>query len=153
MQQLNLPDYREYLQINPGNKTIFDRFRKKHVVLTPEEWVRQNFLLYMMHELNYPQGLLAVEYALELNGLSRRCDILSFDKTGTPRLIVECKAASVKITQKTFTQIATYNLKLKVDFLIVTNGLNHYCCLMDYKNNSYQFLEELPLFSQINSLG
>jgi hypothetical protein len=153
MQKLNLPPYDVNLRKMGGKIHIFDPIRKKFLVLTPEEWVRQNFLLYMMYVLGFPQGLLAVEYGLELNGLKRRCDILSFDKTGNPRLIVECKAATVKITQKTFTQIATYNLKLQVDFLIVTNGLNHYCCLMDYINNTYQFLEELPDFEQINSFG
>lgn len=149
MTPLNLPNFEKELNIDWEGKLIFDPFRKKKVSLTPEEWVRQNFLKHMVKNLGFPAGLLSVEMPLTLNGLTRRCDIVAFDNTAKPRLIVECKAASIKITQKTFTQIATYNLKLNVDFLMVTNGLNHYCCLIDYKNNKYSFLEELPSFEQV----
>lgn len=149
METLNLPDFSNILRFNESEKTIFDGFRKKKLVLTPEEWVRQNFLMHMVHYLGFPEGLLSVEMAIELNGLKRRCDIVGFDRNGNAKLIVECKSTSVKIDQKTFTQIATYNLKLKVDYLIITNGLNHYCCKMDYRNNSYSFLEELPLFKDL----
>lgn len=150
MEILNLPDFSKALRYSESKKTIFDSFRKKQLVLTPEEWVRQNFLMHMVHYLGFPEGLLSVEMAIELNGLKRRCDIVGFNKTGKAKLIVECKATSVKINQKTFTQIATYNLKLNVDYLIITNGLNHYCCKMDYVNNTYTFLEELPLFKEID---
>lgn len=149
MQTLNLPDFSNILQINKHKNTIYDPYRKKHVVLTPEEWVRQNFLAFMVHHLSYSAGLISVEMPIELNGLKRRCDIVAFDNLGKPRLIVECKATSINISQKTFTQIATYNLKLKVDFLVVSNGLNHYCCKMNYANNSYTFLKEIPNFSDI----
>jgi hypothetical protein len=149
MQQLNLPDYTSLLNINESNKTIFDSFRKKNVKLTPEEWVRQNFLMYLIHNRDFPKGLLSVEMALTVNDLSRRCDIVAFDNNGKPRVIVECKSTSVKITQKTFDQIATYNIKLMVDYLIVTNGINHFCCKMDYKNNSYSFLKEIPNYETI----
>ncbi len=149
MKPLNLPNYNPLIKVDLLNKTIYDNFRKKKVVLTPEEWVRQNFLAHMVHELNFPAGLLSVEMPIELNGLKRRCDIVAFDRTGKPKVIVECKATSVKINQKTFTQIATYNIKLQVDYLLVTNGLNHYCCIMDYLNNTYRFLEEIPTFEQI----
>jgi hypothetical protein len=127
VQALNLPDYSFLLRLNTNEGVIFDPFRKKNVKLTPEEWVRQNFLLFLTKDKGYSEGLLSVEMALTLNNLSRRCDIVAFDSTGKPRVIVECKAPSVKITQKTFDQIATYNLKLSVDYLIVTNGLNQYC--------------------------
>ncbi len=149
MEKLNLPIYPSDLKIQANQKTIFDPCRKKHVALTPEEWVRQNFLWYLHHDLNYPMGLLSVEMALNLNGLTRRCDIVAFNQTGKANAIIECKAPRVKITQEVFTQIATYNIKLQVDFLIVTNGLNHYCCKMDYINNSFDFTQELPLFSSL----
>ncbi len=150
MTALNLPDYSNCLQINRAKQSIFDPCRKAYVKLTPEEWVRQNFLQYLIQELSYPSGLLAVEMPITLNQLSRRCDIVSFNKEGKPLLIVECKAPQVKITQATFNQIATYNLKLQVDFLVVTNGLQHYCCHMNYKENSYQFLPEIPVFTKIS---
>lgn len=153
MQKLNLPDFTSLIKINKSQNTIFDSIRKKHLVLTPEEWVRQNFIWFMIKHLSYPEGLLAVEMQLKLNNLVRRCDIVGFNRNGRAKLIVECKAPHVAINQKTFDQIATYNLKLKVDVLIVTNGLKHYCCLMDYKNNSYQFIEELPTFQKIEGIN
>ncbi len=149
MQRLNLPDYSAVLRINKANNTIFDIVRKKHIKLTPEEWVRQNFIMFMITEHNYPAGLINVEMGLTLNNLTRRCDIVSFDKTGKPKVIVECKAPSVKITQKTFDQIAAYNLELDVDYLIVTNGLAHYCCKINRKENSYDFIEDVPDFNNI----
>ncbi|MBI9065974.1 MAG: type I restriction enzyme HsdR N-terminal domain-containing protein [Salinivirgaceae bacterium] len=149
MLKLNLPDFSDKLKINKVENTIFDVFRKKNIILTPEEWVRQNFLWYMKENLGYPEGLISVEMSLILNNLTRRCDIVAFNRKGQPKLIVECKAPQIKINQKTFDQIATYNLKLKVDFLVITNGINHYCCLMNYNDNSYSFIEEIPNFKQI----
>lgn len=149
MEKLNLPLYSKDLKMGQGQKNIFDPCRKKHVALTPEEWVRQNFIWHMHYDLNFPLGLLSVEMALNLNGLTRRCDIVAFNQSGKANAIIECKAPKVKITQDAFTQIATYNIKLQVDFLIITNGLNHYCCKMDYKNNSFSYLQELPKFSEI----
>ena len=151
MQQLNLPDYTASFRINNTDGTIFDSFRKKTVKLTPEEWVRQNFLMFLKIEKEYPVRLLSVEMGLTLNNLSRRCDIVGFDSNGQARLIVECKAPKVKINQKTFDQIAAYNLKLKVDYLIVTNGLSHYCCKMNYSDNSYAFLEDIPSYDIVRS--
>lgn len=148
MEALNLPNLTHILQINQQNKTIYDPCRKKHVSCTPEEWVRQNFLAFMVHFLAYPIGLVATEMTIELNRLKKRCDIVAFNNTGKPILIVECKATNIAISQKTFTQIATYNLKLKVDYLVVTNGLNHYCCKMNYEDNSYEFLQEIPHFKE-----
>ncbi len=147
MDKLNLPDYSAFLKVNPAKGTIFDSIRKKYVKLTPEEWVRQNFLWFLKIDKKYPEGLLAVETSLNLNNLLRRCDIVGYDKNGKARLIVECKAPGVKISQKTFDQIAVYNLKLKVDYLIVTNGMNHYCCLMNYAENSYKYMEDIPCFN------
>lgn len=150
MEALNLPEFNDILSINKTNNTIYDSFRKKHVSLTPEEWVRQNFLWFMVKNLGFREGLLSVEMPIELNGLKRRCDIVAFNTKAEPKLIVECKASSVKINQNTFTQIATYNLKLQVDYLILTNGLDHYCCKMDYYNNTYVFLEQLPTFEELD---
>lgn len=149
MEALNLPDFTNQLKSDSAKNIIYDSFRKKHVALTPEEWVRQNFLMFMFTVLNYPAGLLSVEMSIELNKLKRRCDIVAFNHQAQPKLIVECKATSIKINQQTFNQIATYNLKLKVDYLVITNGLEHYCCKMDYKNNTYSYLEKIPKFEEL----
>jgi hypothetical protein len=147
MDLLRLPDVSSQIKIDSTNNSIFDSFRKKFVALTPEEWVRQHFLHYLVQYLNYPAGLISVEMALQLNKLSRRCDIVVFTRNGVPKMIIECKAPKVKISQKAFDQVAAYNLKLKVDFLVVTNGLNHFCCKMDYTSNSYIYLNEIPDYS------
>ncbi|MFA6401654.1 MAG: type I restriction enzyme HsdR N-terminal domain-containing protein [Salinivirgaceae bacterium] len=149
MEVLNLPDYSQQLRISPKGDKIFDPIRKKYVALSPEEWVRQNFLLYLTQELQFPSGLISMEMTLTLNGLVRRCDMVVFDQMGIAKLIVELKAPSVTINQKTFDQIATYNLKLNVDYLVVSNGMKHYCCKMDYDKNSYHFLEEIPKYKEI----
>ena len=146
MQLLNLPPYEFKLRLNGTQKEIFDPFRKKYVVLTPEEWVRQNFLQFLVKERNFPASLIAVETGLKYNTLQKRADILVYDKQGQPYLMVECKAPSVKIIQDTFDQVARYNMAFKVKYLVVTNGVNHFCCVMDYENNSYKYLETVPLF-------
>jgi hypothetical protein len=119
------------------------------VILTPEEWVRQNFLKYVVDEKKYPAPLIAVEKEFKLNKLSKRSDAIVYNKQGNPVLIVECKAASVKIDQNVFDQIARYNMKLNVEFLIVTNGLEHYCCKINYKTQKYAFLKDIPEFNEI----
>jgi hypothetical protein len=146
MEQLNLPPYQFKLKKAGERVQIFDSIRKKYVVLTPEEWVRQNFLQYLIQEKNFPSSLIAVEAGLKYNQLQKRADVLVYDKSGSPFLMVECKAPSVKITQDTFDQIARYNVVFKVKYLVVTNGLNHFCCLMDYSDSSYQYLEIIPSF-------
>ena len=144
MQTLNLPTYNFKLK-NSQNKTlIFDKLRKKYIVLTPEEWVRQHFVHFLIEEKKYPESLIAIEKQLTINTLKKRTDILIFNTDGKPEIIVECKAPSIKISQKTFDQIARYNLQLKAKFLIVTNGLTHFYCKMDLKNKTYIFLKELP---------
>jgi hypothetical protein len=122
MQTLNLPTYNFKLK-NSQNKTlIFDKLRKKYVVLTPEEWVRQHFVHFLIDQKKYPETLIAIEKQLTINNLKKRTDILIFNSDGKPEVVIECKAPSIKISQKTFDQIARYNLQLKADFLIVTNG-------------------------------
>lgn len=146
MEALNLPTYSFNIKSEGQRKFIFDSLRKKYIALTPEEWVRQNFIRYLINEKNYPAGLIGVERSFEVNNLSKRCDILVYNLTGEPLLIVECKSFRVKIKQDTFDQIARYNIKYKVKYLVVTNGIDHYCCRMDYINNNYEFLEYIPDF-------
>ena len=146
MQVLNLPPYQFKLKQQGLRTHIFDSIRKKYVVLTPEEWVRQNFLQYLIQDKNFPASLIAVEAGLKYNQLQKRMDVLVYDKQGNPHLMVECKAPEVKITQDVFDQIARYNLVFKVKYLVVTNGLHHFCCVMDYVANSYSYLEIIPDF-------
>ncbi len=144
MQKLNLPSYNFKLKSNENKTLIFDNFRKKYVVLTPEEWVRQHFLNYLTDYKQYPKSLISVEKQLTVNNLKKRTDILVFNKEGNPEIIVECKAPSIKINQLTFDQIARYNLKLNAKYLVVTNGLQHFYSIVDQKNETYLFLKDLP---------
>jgi hypothetical protein len=148
MQTLNLPIYKFRIKSNENKLFIFDILRKKYVSLTPEEWVRQHFVHYLIEEKNYPISLIGVEKKLTINGLTKRTDILVFNTYGEPHIIVECKAPTIKINQATFDQIARYNLKLQANYLIVTNGLDHFYCTMDFKNEHYQFLKDIPNFPQ-----
>lgn len=145
MQRLNLPEYSFKTKVVDGKTQVFDAIRKKYVVLTPEEWVRQNFLQYLVNEKKYPASRIALEYPLQYNALSKRGDIVIFSKNGLPEIIIECKAPSVKVSQDTFDQAARYNFVLKLRYLVVTNGLQHYCCEMDYEKESYTFLPDLPV--------
>lgn len=146
MQELNLPSYSFRLKSSENKTLIFDIIRKKYVVLTPEEWVRQHIIHYLIEEKKYPQSLIAVEKKLELNGLTKRTDIVVFNKQGNPEIIIECKAPEVTINQTTFDQIARYNMTLNAPFLMISNGINHYYCTMDKVNQQYHFLPELPLY-------
>ena len=146
MQILNLPTYQFKLKKQGARNQIFDAIRKKYVVLTPEEWVRQNFLQYLIQDKKFPASLIAVEAGLKYNQLQKRMDVLVYDKQGSPHLMVECKAPEVKITQDVFDQIARYNMVFQVKYLVVTNGINHFCCLMDYTANTYSYLENIPDF-------
>ena len=147
MQQLNFPLYTFRLKSSENKPLIFDPIRKKFVVLTPEEWVRQHTVKHLIEAYNYPISLINVEKELRVNGLSKRYDIVVFKPDGSIRLIVECKAPKVKITQDTFDQIARYNLALKASHLMVTNGLNHYFCQMDYEEQKYIFLPDIPAYT------
>jgi hypothetical protein len=144
MTALNLPFYKFRIKSSENKRLIFDQLRKKYVVLTPEEWVRQHFVSYLLSEKKYPASLIAIEKELKINGLKKRTDILIFNKQGLPDIVVECKSPSVPITQTTFDQIARYNLNLNATYLIVTNGLQHFYCQMDRKNEQYVFLEDIP---------
>lgn len=143
---LSLPIYKLKMK-SEGEKTyIFDVVRKKYLLLTPEEWVRQNFIHYLNKEKKYPLGLMGVEQMVKYNSLKTRADIVMYNTEGKANIIVECKAPDVKITQDTFNQIAKYNSQLKVKYLLVTNGMNHYCCEMNYEKNEIVFLEEVPTY-------
>lgn len=149
MLPLNLPAYETKLCEQDGKTQILDPLRKCYVALTPEEWVRQHFVNYLCTCKAFPAALMANEVQIALNGMKRRCDTVVYDKELRPRVIVEYKAPTVKITKDVFAQISRYNLTLKVDYLIVSNGLKHYCCRMDYERNCYTFLQEIPEYGAI----
>ena len=149
MLELNLPPYKKKITKKDDKPFILDVIRRQYVALTPEEWVRQNFVHFLIEYKGYPQSLMANEVQLKLNGMSRRCDTVVYDRTLRPRVIVEYKAPSVSITQKVFEQICRYNMVLQVDYLIVSNGLAHYCCRIDYPTRSYTFLQEIPEYQSL----
>ncbi len=146
MQKLNFPAYDFRFKSSENKVAIFDDIRKKFVVLTPEEWVRQHVVRYLIDGVGFPKSRVNVEKLLKVNGLTKRYDVVVFHADGSIFLLVECKASHVSISQETFDQIARYNLTMKADYLMVTNGLHHYFCRMDFENSRYQFLRELPKY-------
>ena len=150
MQKLNFPTYSFRFKNSKNKVAIFDEIRKKFIILTPEEWVRQHVIRYLIEEKNFPKSYINVEKLIKVNDLSKRYDIVVYQPNGELFLLVECKAPEVKITQQTFDQIARYNLVLNAKYLMVTNGLNHYFCQMDFENEKYIFLQELPQFESHN---
>ena len=148
MDKLNLPEYDFRIRSDDGKQMIFDSIRKKFVALTPEEWVRQNFIEFLKKEKKYPETLMSVEKQIMVNGNQRRFDLLIYRRGGQAHLIAEFKAPSVKIAQDTFDQVVRYNMALRVEKVIVSNGLQHFACQIDYTNNSYAFLREIPEFRQ-----
>ena len=149
MQPLNLPQYEIRVSQRNGHPTIFDTLRRRYVALTPEEWVRQHFVHYLIEHLGYPAGLLANEVQLQVGDKHLRCDTLLYNKDLQPQMIIEYKAPSVTLTQRVFDQITAYNLLLHVPYLIVSNGLQHICCRMDYDNKKYTFIEDIPEYRQL----
>lgn len=148
MLELNLPHYEFSVTQSPPVK-IFDFIRKKYVALTPEEWVRQNFLKYLVEVKNYPASLIFLEQTLQVFKTQKRCDAVVYDKKGAPLMIMEFKAPEVAVTQKVFDQIARYNISLNVIYLIVSNGLKHFCCSIDTAAKSYRFLDDIPEYSAL----
>ncbi|MBR1427966.1 MAG: type I restriction enzyme HsdR N-terminal domain-containing protein [Prevotella sp.] len=146
---LNLPPYEIKISNKNGKTMIFDQLRRKYVALTPEEWVRQHFIHFLIDHKGYPQGLLTNEVQLQIGEKRLRCDTILYDKSLQPRMIIEYKAPSIAISQKVFDQITIYNFLLKVDYLIVSNGIQHYCCRMDYDNQRYCFLEDIPDYQSL----
>ena len=148
MKLLRFPTYKFRFKNSENKVAIFDLIRKKFIILTPEEWVRQHVVHYLLYDKNYPKSWINVEKIIKLKGLTKRYDVVVFNPDGSIFLLVECKAPEVKITQATFDQIARYNMTLKAQFLMVTNGLNHYFCQMDFENEAYVFLTQLPDYQQ-----
>ena len=130
---------------------VFDQLRKRYVSLSPEEYVRQQFTTWLISEFNYPPSLMANEIAVDVNGMKKRCDTIVFNSDGTPLIILEYKAPTVTISQNTFDQIVRYNMSLKAKYLIISNGINHYCCKIDYRNNNYHFIPTIPDFRELNN--
>ncbi|MGM5470204.1 type I restriction enzyme HsdR N-terminal domain-containing protein [Flavobacteriaceae bacterium LMO-SS05] len=144
MQELNFPRFSFRFKNSENKRLIFDGIRKKFVVLQPEEWVRQHCVQYLIQVKNYPISLINVEKELKINTLRKRYDIVVYNPDGSINLIVECKAPKIDIKQDAFDQIARYNLKLNASYLMVTNGINHYYCQMDFENERYTFLKDFP---------
>lgn len=148
MQQLNFPSYKFRFKNSENKLSIFDEIRKKFILLTPEEWVRQHCIHFLIKDKLYPKSLINVEKELVINDRKKRYDIVIFHPNGSINLLIECKAPHIAITQKTFDQIAQYNLKLDADRLMVTNGLSHYYCEMDFEEKRYNFLADLPFYKK-----
>jgi hypothetical protein len=146
MKKLNFPVYSFRFKNSENKVAIFDEIRKKFMLLTPEEWVRQHTVQFLLQDKKIPKSYINVEKLIKINDLSKRYDVVVFQPNGEIYLLIECKAPEVPISQNTFDQIARYNLVLKAKYLMVTNGLNHYFCQMDFENEKYVFLNELPAY-------
>ena len=149
MWQLNFPAYSFQTKKQGGKIFIFDKIRKKYVLLTPEEWVRQNMTSFLVREKNYPLALLVNEVSIKYNELSKRCDTVVYNRNGKPLLIAEYKSPAVEISQKTFDQIVLYNHQLKVEYLLVSNGLQHFCCKVDFERMTTEYLPEIPDYQSL----
>ncbi|MEA3504468.1 MAG: type I restriction enzyme HsdR N-terminal domain-containing protein [Bacteroidota bacterium] len=151
MKRLNLPEFPIKIIEQDGRRKILDIIRKKYIVLTPEEWVRQNFIHFLIEEKNVPATLITVEETIKVNNLTKRVDIAVYNKQGKPMLLVECKSTSIKMSQKVFDQAVRYNMQLHVKYIIVTNGFEHFGCKIDYETQNYCYLTQIPDFNEINS--
>lgn len=151
MEPLNLPEYPLRVRQNPetGNQEVWDTQRKRWVKLTPEEWVRQNFVHFLTDHCHYPTGCIGNEIAIQVGKLERRCDTVVFGKNSNPVMIVEYKATTVPLTQQVFDQISRYNIALHVDWLLVSNGLHHYCCHLIRQENRWEFLQGIPTYQEL----
>ena len=149
MNELNLPAYDVKLRGTRQKPEILDFLRRRYVALTPEEWVRQHFTHWLVEHKGYPAGLLANEVALRCGEKVLRCDSILYNKVVQPLMIIEYKAPTVPLTQRVFHQISAYNLLLHVDYLVVSNGLQHLCCRMDYATQSYTFLQAVPDYADL----
>jgi len=149
MNRINLPPYDIKLRKKDERHEIFDFLRRKYVALTPEEWVRQHFTHFLVEQKGYPRGLLANEVELRVGEKKLRADTLLYNKEMQPRMIIEYKAPEIEITQRVFDQISVYNHLLHVDYLIVSNGMQHYCCRMNYEKREYSFLQDIPLYDEL----
>jgi hypothetical protein len=149
LKQLNLPEYSFRIRGKEGEEMILDMLRRRYVKLTPEEWVRQNFVQYLINEGKYPLGLMGIEMQFGHNKLRKRTDILVHNRSGEPVMIVECKAPEVELTEKVFDQIVTYNIKFHIPILVVTNGMHHWACKFSADFTDWEFLLVLPLYEEL----
>jgi hypothetical protein len=149
LKKLNLPEFQFRYRKNGIREEIFDISRKRYVVLTPEEWVRQNFLMYLNLHLGFPLSLIAVEKKILVNGMPKRFDIVIYINTGHPKILIECKSPAVKINQDVLDQAGRYNLAMNVPYLCVTNGLQHLCCKWNKEKSIWIFLEHIPMYNQL----
>jgi len=147
--ELNLPQASLKISKRGDDYYVFDLWRKKNLMLTPEEWVRQHLLHFLVGQLNYPQGLIAAEQGITVNQMSRRCDAVVYGNDGQPRMIIECKAPEIKLSEETFMQIAQYNSKLQVDYLLLSNGLDHIIAKIERNPNRIVYLEEFPHYEEV----
>lgn len=148
MVKLNLPGCDLKLRNEKGKAEVFDIIRKKYITLTPEEWVRQHFIHYLINSLKYPRALISCENGLKYNELQKRTDIVVYDRTGKPYMVVECKAPEIKLSQSVFDQAACYNYTIQAKYLSVTNGLVHYCCRVDRAVQKIEFLSSMPEYEE-----
>ncbi len=147
MTALNLPSYEAKVKKSEGKVLIFDGVRKKYVALTPEEWVRQHVVNFLIHHRFYPKSLFRVEGSLLYNKLQKRSDILIYDRAGKPWMLIECKSSEIKLSQRAFNQVAIYNMTIGAKYVAVSNGMVHYCCLAPGHGVTPEFLEEFPDFT------
>ena len=150
--EINLPPYEIKLREHNGQRQIFDALRRRYVALTPEEWVRQHFVHFLIEHKGYPKGLLANEVELRIGEKKLRCDSILYNKELQPQMIIEYKAPHIELTQRVFDQITAYNFLLHVDYLIISNGMQHYCCRMDYENREYFFLRNIPDYKDLYNI-
>jgi hypothetical protein len=149
MQELNFPKYDFKIIQKDDSDWIFDEVRAKFIKLNPEEWVRQNLIKFLSMEFSYPISLMSVEKGHKLNSKQQRSDLVLYNNKATARMLIECKAPNVAISQDTFNQAARYNLKYKAEYLLVSNGLKHYCCKIDIENNKFEFLKKIPNYKEL----
>ena len=149
MLALNLPKTELKVISKDGKQQVFDVLRRRFVVLTPEEWVRQQFVHFLIRHKGYPAECIGNEVSITLGATKKRCDTVIYGSHAEPLMVIEYKSPSVEITQKVFEQICRYNIKMKVEWLVVSNGLQHYCTRIDYENGTYQFVEDIPAFTSI----
>lgn len=150
MIKLNLPDYRLRLRKEEGKTYIYDDLRQRFVTLTPEEWVRQHFVHYLMEHLGYPRELMMNEVTIQVGLTTKRCDTLLYSRQLTPRVLIEYKAPHIRITDRVLQQILRYNYTLRVPYLILSNGMEHFACRIDYEQGYYTFLEHIPPYDELS---
>ena len=149
MQQLNLPAFKVRCKRSKDTIYIHDPLRRLYLKLSPEEWVRQHFVNFLINYKNVPSTLIANEVGINLNGTIKRCDSIIYDQYLNPLAIVEYKAPNIAINEKVLDQIVRYNMTLRAKYLLLSNGLNHYCCLIDYQKQTYSFLPEIPMYQDL----